>query len=382
MTPGQAPQTGTGNTLPSTQASQGDKRTLPKGPSWVRECLESHNIIREHEVFDSEQEQFKNFKQLALSPFLGDRHSAVNPASAQKYKEVHSYYEELNEASFKTEILRLIAKNEFQIELEPATESSAAVYGPSDSWHKGLRVQYNQSVNRGHIPHRYANPNNDQKKVTEALQKEGILNAEPDAVFGFDPKSMPEAPVLPDTRELLLLLPKMNWPFFVIQSKQSKGDYNDALNEASRDGIAIVSAARELCCKAGIDIKKVGPDDQTYIYSAVMDTRSMEWYVHWAEVLGGGGVRYHMNVVVESQPLKGSGVLGKLRGPTHDILEWGLMKRKPTVEAWYDPIIKSDEQLLLKKSALAGVAGSSNSGSATANKRARTDDGAGSVSQG
>lgn len=371
--PAQQLQKGSGNTLPSTQASQVDRRTFPKGPSWVRECLESHNIFREHEVFDSEE--YKGFKQLALAPFLGDRHSTANPSSVKKYKEVHSYYEDLNEASFKTEILKLIAKDEFRIQLEPATESSAAVYGPCDSWNKGLRVQYNQRVNRGHIPHRYDDPQNDQRKVNEALQKEGILTAEPDAVWGFDPKSMPQAPVLPDTRELLLLLPKLNWPFFVIQSKRSDGDYNDALNEASRDGIAIVSAARELCSKAGIDIMKKGPDADTYIYSAVMDTRSMEWYVHWAEVTSDGKVRYHMNVVVESRMLKGSNVLGGLRGPTHDILEWGLSKRKPAVEGWYGAVIKSDEQLLLKKSALPGGA-SSSSGSPTARKRARIDDGA------
>lgn len=368
----QTPNKGGADTLSNyTQGTPIDKRTLPKGPSWVRECQEGHHIFRDHEVFDCEA--YKGFKQLVSAPFQGDRHSAVQPSSAQHYKEAYEYYKDLNEAGFKTEILRLIVKMDFQVELEPATETSQAVYGPSDSWHRGLRVQYNQRVNRGHIPHTYTDPQYDQRKIKDALKKEGMLNAEPDAVWGFDPKSMPDYSFHPDTRELMLLLPKLNWPFFVIQSKQADGNFEDGCNEASRDGIAIVSAARELCEKAGINMKTLGPDENTYVYSAVMDTKVMEWYVHWAEVTDGGNVRYHMNTVVENRLLKGENALGNLRSPTHNILDWGLMKRKPMVEKWYNAIAEHDKRAFMTKSALTGTSGTTSSGSTTGSKRARTD---------
>ena len=179
----------------------------------------------------------------------------------------------------------------------------------------------------------------------------------------------------PDTRELLLLLPKISWPFFVIQSKQANGNFEVACNEAARDGIAIVSAARELYQKAGLKIDTPGPDTNTYIYSAVMDTKVMEWYVHWAEVTEQGDVRYHMNTVVENRLLKQGHALRNLRGPTHAILEWALRKRKPAVQAWYEHLAESGKQDLLKKSAKAPAASSSTatSESSAANKRPRVD---------
>lgn len=335
--------------------------------------MEDHGWFYDQEVFDCDA--YQSFKQLVLNPRQSDRHSAVKPASAQKFKEHYTYYKDLNESSFKTEVLRFIVKTDFEIELEPETESSTAVYGPSDSWNKGLRVQYNQRVNRGHIPHAYTDPRNDPKKVQDALKKEGILTAEPDAVWGYDPKKMPNAHFHPDTRELMLLLPKLHWPFFFIQSKQGKGSFEEACNEAIRDGAAIVSAARELRETAGFDINTPGPDEHTYVYSAVMCTKVMEWYVHWAEVVDGDPipVRYHMNTVVDNQTFKGSDALGNLRRPTHNILEWGLMTRKPAVEEWYDAIAKHDKQSLMKKASRAFTPSTSTSESATGSKRPRTD---------
>ena len=351
-----------------------ENRSWPKGSSsWVRECLAGHNIFIEHDVFESDR--YQDFKLRVLAPFEAERDVVERPGSVEKYRQVYHYYKDLNEASFKTEILRLIIKLDFEWELEPATETSQAVYGPSDSWNQGLRIQYNQSVNRGHIPHTYNDPHFDQRKVQDALRKEGVLNAEPDAVIGFDPKEMPSLQFHPDTRELLLLLPKMSWPFFVIQSKQANGNFEVACNEAARDGITIVSAARELCHKAGIKIDTPGPDTNTYIYSAVMDTKVMEWYVHWAEVTEQGDVRYHMNTVVENRLLKQEHALRNLRGPTHAILEWGLRKRKPAVQAWYERLAESGKQDLLKKSAKApaGSSPTATSQSSAANKRPRSN---------
>ena len=127
----------------------------------------------------------------------------------------------------------------------------------------------------------------------------------------------------------------MNWPFLVIQSKQATGNLDDACNQAARDGAAIVHAARELYKIAGVAMDSPGPDGKTYIYSAVMDTKVMEWYVHWAFVKDNGKVHYHMDTIVDNRLLTGEGALPKLRGPTHDILEWGLMTRKHMVEKLY-----------------------------------------------
>lgn len=49
----------------------------------------------------------------------------------------------------------------------------------------------------------------------------------------------------------------------------------------------------------------LGPTRTFYVYSAVMDTKVMEWYVHWAEVTGSGDVRYHQNTVIEEPAAKG-----------------------------------------------------------------------------
>lgn len=104
-----------------------------------------------------------------------------------------------------------------------------------------------------------------------------------------------------------------------------------------------------------------------------MDTQVMEWYVHWAEVTGGGNVKYHMNTVVENRLLKGENALSNLRSPTHNILDWGLMKRKPMVEGWYDAITKHDRQMFMRKSASTGTPSTTTSGSTAGSKRARTN---------
>ena len=84
----------------------------------------------------------------------------------------------------------MIIELDFKWELETATETGQAVYGPIDSWNHGVRIQYNQSVNRDHIPHTSNDPRFDQTKVQNALRKEGALNVEPDAVVAFDLKEM------------------------------------------------------------------------------------------------------------------------------------------------------------------------------------------------
>ncbi|KAM0800645.1 hypothetical protein BDR22DRAFT_821505 [Usnea florida] len=110
-------------TLSSTNKSKSTDK--PKNASWETMCMEGHN-------------------RLVSLPFEGERHAAANPASNKKYGEALDYYKDLNEGSFKTEILRSIVKSDFEVELEPATETSEAVYGPSDGWNRGLRAQYNQ----------------------------------------------------------------------------------------------------------------------------------------------------------------------------------------------------------------------------------------------
>ena len=128
-------------------------------------------------------EDYKEFKRLVSLPFKGERHAAANPASNKKYGEALDYYKDLNEGSFKTEILRSIVKSDFEVELEPATETSEAVYGPSGSWNRGLHATPSIiSVNRGSIPHTYKDPDYDQKKVRDALKMEDIVKAEPDSV--------------------------------------------------------------------------------------------------------------------------------------------------------------------------------------------------------
>ena len=51
------------------------------------------------------------------------------------------------------------------------------------------------------------------------IEKEGTANAEPDAVWGFDPKAMPASHFHSDTRSDG---PPMDWPSFLMQTKQDQ----------------------------------------------------------------------------------------------------------------------------------------------------------------
>ena len=126
--------------------------------------------------------------------------------------------------------------------------------------------------------------------------------------------------------QLLGVAPGVQHPFFIVEGKSEQGSVADAQNQARRGGASLVHTTRSLLTHIGEpDVE--GLDMRIFILSATMSPDIMEIWVHWAEVIP-TGVRFHMNQVA-SRALAEEEQVVQLRKILHNILDWGVNKRRP-----------------------------------------------------
>ena len=67
----------------------------------------------------------------------------------------------------------------------------------------------------------------------------------------------------------------------------------------------------------------VGPDYDTYVYSATMDVDILEWWVNWAEFRKNGEVFFHMGLL-DGERFRVKDALRTMRRDVRNILNWVL----------------------------------------------------------
>ena len=97
----------------------------------------------------------------------------------------------------------------------------------------------------------------------------------------------------------------------------------------------LVNAGRKLRERIGED-DVVGADLRTIVFSATLGPKTMEIWVHWAEVLE-AGTEFHMNMLA-SKSLADKHALPELRRSIHNILDWGCLTRMKELEDLYKRI--------------------------------------------
>ncbi|KAL8955653.1 MAG: hypothetical protein Q9193_006571 [Seirophora villosa] len=107
----------------------------------------------------------------------------------------------------------------------------------------------------------------------------------------------------------------------------------NAENAAFRGGAGLTRAARLLRWILGMDTTTLGPDWDTFVFSATLDPKAIYIWINWAEVKGedDGETIYHMSkdnqhFLDEQQQF---GVIGRT---LYNILDYGCGKRFEALE--------------------------------------------------
>lgn len=350
VTPQKASNTGrTAATEPSESITTGSASSN-KDPGWVKERMEQHKIFRDASAL--KKPEYSEFKRQVFDVVKQFRHSGRKQQSDEKFPEKYELLKDLNEQTFKIEMLRLLIKDEFQVRVKPSNEE-VEVFESRDSFDNGLVAIYDQPLKRKYIP-TVLPPGLDKNAFTSIMQQDGMTNPIPDGIWGFQSRQLPEPPegtyMLADTNDAISVVPGMTWPFFLMEVKPDAGSMEVARNQACRGGATIINAARKVLEKSGRVRKdeKVGPDYDTYVYSVTMDADILEWWINWAEVRSGKQVAFHMDFI-GSERFKADDALLTMRGALHNILEWGLYTRLPVVKKRYNAIFEACRQEILVK---------------------------------
>lgn len=112
-----------------------------------------------------------------------------------------------------------------------------------------------------------------------------MKNPKPDRAYGLALDIFPRSAGLPmsqRTSQLLNIIPTLLAPFFIIEGRSNGGNVAGAQEQAARGGATLVSTQLELLANAGIlDTNVTGINHDTFVYSATMDARAMEFHVHF-----------------------------------------------------------------------------------------------------
>lgn len=373
----------TPNTANQKAKAKAKEGKVPVSVIWVRGRLRDHGMYqRDHQAFA----KYPEFQEQARAIVGKNRDSPVNDSSVQKLQEKWEYFESDNEDTLIDNLLPCIIKDTRSVppQDKAGTSDGASEAGPQhpsekageasvpgadetypdaivkrDFWDDGIIRKRNCNFLESFLPI--------DEDLTKALAKaEGLTNPRPDCIYGLNTNKYPPRPkgvkTSAETQRIRGIVQNMYDPALVIEGKSARGEEGEAVNQACRDGAALVNAARLLRERIG-DPDVEGADRRTFVYTAAMGSRDMEVFVNWAEVLpadaeGDKVVLYHMNQL-NIHSYSREGFLQENRDIFHNILDWASVSRHQERIELYGRVFDWEKQ-------------QKESGSQGGNKRPRT----------
>lgn len=316
--------------------------------------MEEHWIYQDHGAY----QKYPQFKKTVQDIVHAKRDSIMSAEELDEFFEQRRYLKRLNEDTYLHNLLPLIVSRKYtKKEAKPTDgdrvieeadlqrfETAAEDSEPSETkarkdyiftsrrWiQDGILVKMNATLLPAAIPNRFEGEGY-LPQIAAALAKEqGLTEARPDYLYAIKPDAYRDETVTlsPHLQALLGVAPGVQHPFFIVEGKSEQGSVADAQNQARRGGASLVHTTRSLLAHLGEpDVE--GLDMRTFIFSATMSPDIMEIWVHWAEVIP-TGVRFHMNQVA-SRALAEEEQVVQLRKILHNILDWGVNKRRPQLQ--------------------------------------------------
>lgn len=365
----------TPNTATQKAKAKAKEAKVPASVIWVRGRLRDHRMYqRDHQAFNS----YPEFQKQARAIIGKQRGSPPNDSSVHKLRGKWEYFESDNEVTLIDNLLPCIIKDARTVgkplevgPQDPLERSNGAfaeggqktypdAFVKRDFWDDGIVRKRNCNFLESFLPI--------DDDLTKALAKaDGLTNPRPDCIYGLNTNKYPPRPkavkTSTETQRIRGIVQNMYDPALVIEGKGARGEEGEAVNQACRDGAALVNAGRLLRERIG-DPDVEGADRRTFVYTAAMGSRDMEVFVNWAEVLpadaeGDKVVIYHMNQV-NIQSYSQDGFLEENRDIFHNILDWACLDRHEERVKLYDRMFKWEKQQKEK-------------GSQTGSKRQRPD---------
>ncbi|KAL8913394.1 MAG: hypothetical protein Q9171_001773 [Xanthocarpia ochracea] len=332
-------------------------KSPPKGPSWVKKRFENHRIYQNQEGALDAYPFFKAQLKAIIDPA---RQSTISPLEYGDVKLTVQKYKYKNKATFLDRLLPFLIKDSRLIciphgptdpdqnpttvtEEEPTDGEKDIVWEDKSFLRSGL-ITLADTFNNASLPFIYDDP-----ELAEGLEKaikrdDHLTKPKPDRSYGVDPAHciFPEGFRIPmHIEKLLQVAEDVYHIFLVVEGKQDQGSELEAVNQACRDGAALVFAARSLRELLGMaDV--VGADDRTFVFSATISLGLVQIWVHWAEVFPaeqGRRPKFHMDLLA-SKAIDDEKTFIDLRKILHNILDWGVGKRKDQLQPLHDSIVQ------------------------------------------
>lgn len=346
------------------------------------------------------RDELADFRNLVMSVADAERPSGRKPESEKRWQNRMKKLHVHTEATMLDHILPLLVKVGRQVPVSrPPTmeEQDKQVYHSlwEDFEDSGLDWTLDREFVRTYLPNSYLDVGYHAEIAKTLAKQRGIKNPKPDRAYGLAINEIPppedHAGLLRDeTLGLLNAIPGLQHAFFLIEGVQSAGDPEKTKNQACRGGTVAVHIQRLLLEAIGQDTMLEGPDCQTYVYTATIDSNTMSFWVNFAyvKVMPSGlkGVSYYMELIFTYNFRSPDAEL-YLRRLCHNILDWGVRSRRPMLEERCSKMYEFERQVIDRDAAAvraqaqaAAASAAQNKGKAKSHKKPKLAPG--SVSQG
>ncbi|KAL9007969.1 MAG: hypothetical protein Q9173_006860, partial [Seirophora scorigena] len=345
-------------TTPLSQWTQPGSRNAPKGPGWVKKRFEYHRMYQNEERVLDAYPQFKAQVKTIIDPA---RQSQIGPMEFADVQLTIQKYKYKNEATLLNRLLPFLIKDSRLIHISPGpaelnqdpttvseeqlTEKEKDVVWEAKSFlRSGLITLVDTFFNNASLPFIHDDPELAEELEKAIKQDDHLAKPMPDRSYAVDPAhcNFPDDFRVPVDIEMYLQVAEDVYHiFFVVEGQQDQGSQLEAINQACRDGAALVHDARLLReCLGMADV--VGADDRTFVFSATISHGLMEVWVHWAEVFPKEQQRrpkFHMTLLA-SKAVNNEKDFRDLKKMLHNILDWGVGLRKDGLQPLHDRIVE------------------------------------------
>lgn len=306
--------------------------------SWVKNRLETHNLVLDH---GESLEPYPLFAAHVKGILDAKRTSGVPAEQFQDFLVDLTTYEGHNEETMLVNLLPHLIKSKRKVAVPGGVLPEGEKLQVQSYRRDGLITIVNKEFNLELL-----NFGDDGAALHEGLVASDITIPKPNRVYGIDPKKNkdkfpPYFKIFPELDRYLQVVEGIHHPFFIIEVKSASGSMMDAETSASRGGGGLTVASRLLRRILGMNTTGLGPDQETFVFSATLDPKAIFIWVNWAEVKGEdeGETIYHMTKVKQyflDDKLQFRGI----RRTLHNILDWGCGKRLEGMKPLYEAIVK------------------------------------------
>lgn len=319
---------------PTTTSSRTSSRKERSNIDDVNRSLQNHSMY-----FDDKAAwniRCKDFKDHVMKSFLSDRHSEMQPHSHKRCTDALDETRFSNGATFHKVVLPSIFLDHHTVTTNKRSlEGDMILVVQSYAKEDGLMRQERPKFAIGFVP--------GNEDTVKAL---GLTEPNPDTVWGKEqPLFLKPGTLRPsDIKVIKSMGCTVDWPFFIFESKPSRGAVADARNQAQRDCGAILKSLLKL--KEYVEgrgyKKKIGAIEDFWIFSLCWNPDFANILVHWVEVLPGETVLFHSTKVGQKFLDEEEG-RAKLRACGHNIFDHGLFNHVPALEKMWAKAVEAEK---------------------------------------